>query len=74
MGAAKEFDPSQLAYVPPTMTVKKTFDTPLVDATPENMKGYGHIVDSPEDCKIEIARWPAQGWCNVDENSGDQGQ
>jgi hypothetical protein len=72
MGAATDFDANELAYFP-TTGVKKLFEIPLVQATSDNIEGFGHIVDSPKDCKIEIVRWPAQGWRPVDENSGDQG-
>ena len=73
MGAAKDFDPSDIAYIP-TTGVRNIFETPLVLASPETIKGYGYIVESsPESFPIAIVRWPAQGWRPVDENSGDQG-
>jgi Ureidoglycolate lyase len=46
---------------------------PIVEATPETVKGYGYLVDDPQECKIEITRWPAQGWRRVDADSGDEG-
>lgn len=49
------------------------FETPLVQATAKSLRGYGHVVESPEHHDIEIVRWPAQGWRPVDTNSGDQG-
>ena len=70
--APKDFDLKEIAYVP-TTGVRKVFETPLVQATAESVKGYGHIVESPENFPIEIVRWPAQGWRPVDTNSGDQG-
>ena len=72
MGSNKELDPSEIAYVP-TTGVRKVFETPLVQASTETIKGYGQIVDVPESYPIEIVRWPAQGWRPVDANSGDQG-
>jgi ureidoglycolate lyase len=72
MGSNTDFDPAEIAYVP-TPGVRKVFETPLVQATAESVKGYGHIVESPENFPIEIVRWPAQGWQPVDANSGDQG-
>ena len=48
-------------------------EVPLIEATEESLHGYGHLVDDPADCAIEIVRWPAQGWRPVDENTGDQG-
>jgi hypothetical protein len=67
---AMEFNPDEVAYIP-TTGGRKVFETPLVQATPESLQGYGHIVKSPESQDIEIVRWPAQGWRPVDENSGD---
>jgi hypothetical protein len=46
---------------------------PIVDATPQTLKGYGYLVDDPQQCRIEIVRWPAPGARPVDEDSGDQG-
>jgi hypothetical protein len=46
---------------------------PVVDANPVNLQGYGRLVDRPEDCTIEIVRWPAAGWRPVDADSGDEG-
>ncbi|EXJ70194.1 uncharacterized protein A1O5_06262 [Cladophialophora psammophila CBS 110553] len=68
----RDFDLAEVAYVP-TTGVRKLFETPLVLATPESVKDYGEIVDVPEKHRIEIVRWPAQGWRPVDANSGDQG-
>jgi hypothetical protein len=47
-------------------------DMPVVDATAETLRGYGHLVDDPKDCKVEIVRWPATGWRTVDEDTGDE--
>ncbi len=49
------------------------FDVPLVNASDEALKGYGRLVENPEDCEIEITRWPAQGWRPVDDGTGDEG-
>jgi hypothetical protein len=45
---------------------------PIVDATAENLRGYGQLVDDPDRQKIEIVRWPSTGRRPVDEDSGDQ--
>jgi len=45
---------------------------PIVDATDENLRGYGRLVANRDDCRIEIVRWPAQGTRPVDEDSGDE--
>ncbi|ETI28325.1 hypothetical protein G647_00774 [Cladophialophora carrionii CBS 160.54] len=71
-GDGVALDPGEISYTP-TTGVRNLFETPLVRATPETIKGYGEIVDSPHEHHIEIVRWPAQGWRPVDANSGDQG-
>ena len=45
---------------------------PLLEATAESVEGYGLLVEDPEECEIEIVRWPAQGWRQVDEGTGDE--
>lgn len=44
---------------------------PIVDATPDALRGYGTIV-TDWNHPIEIVRWPAQGWRPVDRDSGDE--
>jgi ureidoglycolate lyase len=46
---------------------------PLIEAADESVKGYGCLVDEAEGFAIEIVRWPAQGWRQVDEGTGDEG-
>lgn len=46
---------------------------PVIDATSESLAGYGWLVEDPEETEIEIVRWPAQGWRQVDPDSGDEG-
>ncbi len=46
---------------------------PLVVATPESLAGFGTLVRDRDAQKIEIVRWPAQGWRPVDSDSGDEG-
>lgn len=46
---------------------------PIIDATPQTLKGYGYLVSDPSECEIEIVRWPAQGWRPVDTDCGDEG-
>lgn len=48
-------------------------EMPIVDGTDAALEGYGHLVDDPNDCRIEIVRWPSRGTRPVDEDSGDQG-
>jgi ureidoglycolate lyase len=67
-----DIDAMEFAYAP-TTGVRQAHETPAVLATNETLKGYGHLVDDPAACEIEIVRWPAQGWRPIDPNSGDQG-
>ena len=46
---------------------------PLFEATEESVAGYGCLIDDPDECEIEITRWPAQGWRPVDQGTGDEG-
>ena len=46
---------------------------PVVTATNAALAGYGQLIDDPYQHRIEIVRWPAQGWRPVDEDSGDEG-
>jgi len=46
---------------------------PVVEATDENLAGYGRLVDDPASVAVEITRWPAPGFRPVDEDSGDEG-
>lgn len=63
---------AEFAYAP-TTGVRRAHETPLVVATEASLAGYGRLVADPDDCPIEIVRWPAQGSRPVDANSGDQG-
>ena len=47
-------------------------EVPLIRATETSVKGYGKLVDDPDEIEIEIVRWPAQGWRPVDEDTGDE--
>ena len=49
------------------------YDIPLIKATPENLLGYGCLVDDPNNFEIEITQWPAQGWRPIDAGTGDEG-
>ena len=59
------FDPSDKPALP-------LRDVPLIVATDESVQGYGALVEHPDDIEIEIVRWPATGWRQVDEDSGDE--
>jgi ureidoglycolate lyase len=51
----------------------RAIETPLVRATPESLMGYGELVVDPDTHPIEIVRWPAKGWRQVDAGTGDEG-
>ena len=46
---------------------------PVVAATNAALAGFGQLIDDPYQHRIEIVRWPAQGWRPVDDDSGDEG-
>jgi len=46
---------------------------PVVDASDETLAGYGRLVSDPDQCRVEIVRWPAQGTRPIDADTGDQG-
>ena len=48
-------------------------EIPLVNATNENLKGYGYLVDVYDQCKIEIVTWPKRGWRDIEEGTGNEG-
>jgi ureidoglycolate lyase len=47
-------------------------EVPLIEATEESVRGYGRLVDDPDNCDIEISTWPAQGWRPVDAGTGNE--
>ena len=67
-----EFDSDDIAYRP-TTGVRRMHETPLVAASESSLMGYGTLVDDPHNFPIEIVRWPARGWRQIDANSGNQG-
>lgn len=48
-------------------------NVPLIEATPESLKGYGEIIDTQDAREIEIVRWPQPDWRPVDPGTGDEG-
>ena len=71
-GAMMEFDSDDIAYRP-TTGVRRLHETPLIAASESSLMGYGALVEDPHNFPIEIVRWPAQGWRQIDANSGNQG-
>jgi hypothetical protein len=67
-----DFNEADIHYIPST-GVRRVHETPLVLATAESLRGYGALVEEPDNFPIEIVRWPAQGWRPIDDRSGDQG-
>lgn len=48
-------------------------DLPVLEASEDNLRGYGRLLSRPDEVGIEIVRWPAQGRRPVDEDSGNEG-
>lgn len=48
------------------------YDVPLVVADGDSVRGFGCLVDDPDNFDIEIVQWPAQGWRPVDAGTGDE--
>ena len=48
-------------------------EIPLIEATNQNLKGYGYLVDDFDQCEIEIVTWPKQGWRDIEEGTGNEG-
>ena len=40
-------------------------EIPLIEATNQNLKGYGYLVDDFDQCEIEIVTWPKPRWRNI---------
>ena len=55
------------------MSSIQAIEIPLIKATNDSLKGYGYLIDSYEDCDIEIVKWPKQGWREIDEGTGNEG-
>ena len=55
------------------MSTTNKIEIPLIEATNENLRGYGYLVDDFDKCEIEIIKWPKQGWREVDEGTGNEG-
>ena len=56
----------------------KIIDVPLQLATEKSIKGFGHLVHSQDEFKIEkdnfeIVPWPLRGWRTLDPKTGDEG-
>ena len=48
-------------------------DVPLVHATEESLRGYGHLVDHHRNYPIEIVTWPQPGKRAIDPGTGNEG-
>jgi len=66
--------PAPIDYLNPQLPAGlKRVPIPVVDATSEALLPFGRLIADPEECRIEIVRWPAQGSRPVDADTGDQG-
>ena len=72
--AAKASAPHGFDYLNPALPAGlRRVNMHVLDAAPDTLQGYGELVDDPRQRAIEIVRWPAQGWRQVDVDTGDQG-
>ena len=55
------------------MTLLDSFEIPLIQATNENLKGYGYLVDDYDQTEIEITTWPKKGWRDIEKGTGNEG-
>ena len=55
------------------MSSNNKIEIPLIEATNQNLKGYGYLVNDYDQCEIEIVTWPKQGWRNIEEGTGNEG-
>ena len=55
------------------MPSNNKIEIPLIEATNQNLKGYGYLVNYFDQCEIEIVTWPKQGWRNIEEGTGNEG-
>ena len=66
--------PEPINYLKPDLPAGlRVLTMPVVNATPEALRGYGLLVDDSDQCEVEIVRWPSTGWRPVDEGTGDEG-
>jgi ureidoglycolate lyase len=68
-----ETERSKMPAAPAVAPGLRLVETPLVQATAESLAGYGQLVSDPDHHAVEIVRWPAKGWRQVDSDTGDQG-
>jgi len=48
-------------------------EVPLIEATELSVRGYGCLVDDPDNFEIEIVTWPAPDWRPIDADTGNEG-
>jgi ureidoglycolate lyase len=51
----------------------KVFKAPLVRATADSLKGYGHLVNDFASAKVTIVTWPQPGWRPIVDGTGNEG-
>jgi ureidoglycolate lyase len=59
-----------------TLDLPKTLrihELPVIEATDESLREYGHLVDDPRDFPIEVVTWPLAGWRAMDPGTGNEG-
>ena len=67
------YNPSPINYLSPDVPGELPWlDIPVRDATAENLKGFGFLVDDYQNFAVEIVQWPAAGWRQIDAGTGDE--
>ena len=54
------------------MSSYEAIEIPLIEATNENLKGYGYLIDNYKKSEIAIVTRPKQGWREIDEGTGNE--
>ncbi|MTI10748.1 ureidoglycolate lyase [Curvivirga aplysinae] len=65
-------DAPEYIFDPKSKPTLPLVQVPLIEATEESVKGYGCLVDDPNNFEIEITTWPAQGWRKIDAGTGNE--
>ena len=51
--------PESIDYLNPKLPAAlDCVEMPILEATDAALKGYGRLIEDPNDCRIEIVRWP----------------
>ena len=57
----------------PSLDQASIIEVPLVRATPERLRGMGHLVSRFDPVDVEIVPWPTAGWRPLVSGTGNEG-